>query len=108
MIHGVIEAIGLSESAVQRIRDVFRGCPRVERVLLYGSRAEGTFKPGSDIDLSLVGEELGFPDLARLDGELDDLLLPQKFDLNLFHSLEPGAFRERVIQRSVVFYERQS
>ncbi|MBI2421281.1 MAG: hypothetical protein HYV27_00530 [Candidatus Hydrogenedentes bacterium] len=61
-----------------------------------------------NIDLSLVGEDLDFSDLARLDGELDDLLLPQKFDLNLFHTLEAGGFRYRVLQRSVVFYERES
>ncbi|MFB6259136.1 MAG: nucleotidyltransferase domain-containing protein, partial [Thiohalorhabdaceae bacterium] len=65
---------GLPQHAVDRLRDVFRRWPQIERVILYGSRAKGNFRRGSDIDLCVVGEDLGVSDLLKLDGEIDDLV----------------------------------
>ncbi|HUX40047.1 MAG TPA: nucleotidyltransferase domain-containing protein [Rectinemataceae bacterium] len=53
----------------------------IHRVILFGSRAKGTAKPGSDIDLCLEGPDIGTPELARLETLLDDLLLPWEIDL---------------------------
>ena len=44
---------GLSATVVAAINRVLARCPEVERAVLYGSRAKGNFKPGSDIDLTL-------------------------------------------------------
>ena len=44
---------GLSNATIEKIRSVFVRCPQVEKAVLYGSRAKGTFRNGSDIDLSL-------------------------------------------------------
>ena len=44
---------GLSDATIEKIRSVFARCPQVEKAVLYGSRAKGTFRNGSDIDLSL-------------------------------------------------------
>lgn len=78
---------GLPQHALERLRDVFRQWPQVERVILYGSRAKGTYRRGSDIDLCVVGEDLGVVDLLKLEGEIDDLLLPWKVDLSLRHQI---------------------
>ena len=79
---------GLPQHAVDRLRDVFRQWPQIERVILYGSRAKGNYRRGSDIDLCVVGEDLAVNDLLKLDGEIDDLLLPWKVDLSLHHMIE--------------------
>ena len=47
---------GLPESAIEAIRRVLAKCPGIEKVVIYGSRAKGTFRPGSDIDLALYGD----------------------------------------------------
>ena len=44
---------GLSDATIEKIRSVFARHPQVEKAVLYGSRAKGTFRNGSDIDLSL-------------------------------------------------------
>ena len=44
---------GLSGATTEKIRSVFARHPQVEKAVLYGSRAKGTFRNGSDIDLSL-------------------------------------------------------
>ena len=54
---------GLPPAAVASILQVLRGYPQIERVVLYGSRAMGNFRPGSDIDLCLVAPALGLREL---------------------------------------------
>ena len=44
---------GLSDATIEKIRSVFSRNPQVEKAVLYGSRAKGTFRNGSNIDLSL-------------------------------------------------------
>ena len=46
---------GLSPDEIERMRSVFRRVPAIREVVLYGSRARGTHRAGSDIDLALVG-----------------------------------------------------
>ena len=46
---------GLSESTIKRIHSVLVRYPQVETTVVYGSRAKGHYKPGSNIDLTLYG-----------------------------------------------------
>ena len=78
---------GLSAITVDRIQSVLKRYPAVENALLYGSRAKGTHRPGSDIDLTLCGDGLDFSLLTRIDNDLDDLLLPYQIDLSLMSLL---------------------
>ncbi|MFM8886535.1 MAG: nucleotidyltransferase domain-containing protein, partial [Chthoniobacterales bacterium] len=62
---------GLSGQTVERIQEVFAHHPGVERAVLFGSRATGTARPGSDIDLALYGQGLDWRVLGRIEDELD-------------------------------------
>ena len=66
---------GLSDATIEKIRSVFARHPQVEKAVLYGSRAKGTFRNGSDIDLTLFGDGLTYELLSLISRELDDLLL---------------------------------
>jgi uncharacterized protein len=76
-------AYGLDLQTLEAVLGVFRSYPSVEKAILYGSRAKGNFRPGSDIDLSLEGEGLDLTILQKIENDLDDLLLPYKIDLSL-------------------------
>ena len=79
--------------------------PQVDRALLYGSRAKGNFRPGSDIDLTLVGSEaLNLRVLYRIMDEIDDLLLPYTFDLSILRLIDDQEVREHIRRVGVVFY----
>ena len=95
---------GLSEVAIGKIRSVFSLHPHVEKAVLYGSRAKGNYKTGSDIDLTLYGEGLSYRELMDLNNELDDLLLPYTIDLSIFDKLEHAELREHIDRVGVVFY----
>ncbi len=98
---------GLPESAIEQICAIFASHREIERAVLYGSRAKGNFKPGSDIDLTLFGTDLTHELLLDLLVELDDLLLPWMIDLSLFASLNHPALQEHINRVGVVFYQRQ-
>jgi len=97
---------GLSDVMIEQICGVLARHPSVEKVILYGSRAKGTFKPGSDIDLSLHGSTITIHEMGDIDSELDDLLLPYTFDLLLFDTLNHVNLREHIERVGKTFYER--
>jgi predicted nucleotidyltransferase len=78
---------GLSTEDINKIKEVIARFPEVERVIIYGSRAKGNYKLASDIDLTLVGEKLTLSLLQSLENDMDDLLLPYKFDISIFHQI---------------------
>lgn len=95
---------GLSVQAVAAIRDVLAMHPSIDRAILFGSRAKGNYKNGSDIDLAVFGavdRELG-----KIAWELDDLLLPWEIDLIPFDSITNQDLREHIARVGQVFYSR--
>jgi len=97
---------GLTEATIGKIHGVFARFPEVEKAILYGSRAKGNFKTGSDIDLTLCGPSLT-PDLrSAIASELDDLLLPYTIDLSIFSELNHAELRDHIQRVGVAFYER--
>lgn len=98
---------GLNNKAINQIRQVFSKYPEVEKVLLYGSRAKGNFKPGSDIDLTFVGDLLSQSILNKIEDDIDDLLLPYNFDLSILKNVSNPDFIAHVNRVGIVFYERE-
>lgn len=87
---------GLPSSTLASIQAVLARFPRVARAAIYGSRAKGTFRPGSDIDLALFGDDLTADDLLEIDTALDDLDMPYLVDLALFAQVENAALRSHI------------
>ena len=97
---------GLTETTIENICAVFARFPEIEKAVLYGSRAKGNFKTGSDIDLTLYGEALTSDLRSTIASALDDLLLPYTIDLSVFNELNHANLREHIERVGVLFYER--
>lgn len=100
---------GLSPGTLQKIRNTLAQHPRVERAVVYGSRAKGTYKPGSDIDLTLFpapGASIDHRELGSIEEEIDDLLLPYMVDLSVFDHIDNAALREHIERVGRVLYVR--
>ena len=98
---------GLSDQALQKIRDVFVRYPQVEEAVLYGSRARGDYKNGSDIDLTLRGStELTHTILSRIANDLDDQLLPYTIDLSIFKNIRNPEMIEQIERVGVALYKK--
>ena len=79
---------GLSERALMLLRDLFATQPEILRVIVYGSRAKGNFRPGSDIDIALDAPDLSFQAFQRLCRAVDDLNLPWDIDPSLISHID--------------------
>ena len=99
---------GLPPAAVDKIRAVFARYPQVEKAVLYGSRAKGNYKNGSDIDLTLYGDGLNLGVQLKILNELDDLLLPWMIDLSIFSTINHAKLREHIERVGIIFYQREA
>jgi predicted nucleotidyltransferase len=97
---------GLPERTLEQICTVLAQYPFVERAVLYGSRAKGNYKPGSDIDLTLYGTGLTSALCATIADALDDLLLPYGIDLSVFAELKHPELEAHIQRVGVVFFQR--
>jgi predicted nucleotidyltransferase len=98
---------GLPEPAITAIQQVLAAHPEVEQAILYGSRALGRQRPASDIDLILIGSGISATSLARIDADLDDLLLPWVIDLSCLASITHPALLAHIERAGQVLYQRQ-
>jgi predicted nucleotidyltransferase len=101
-----VERFGLKRTLIEQINRVIGAYPEIERVVLYGSRAKGNYKPSSDIDLALIGDQLTELRLLELETRLDDLLLPYKLDLCRFHTLQNPSLIEHINRVGQEFFTR--
>lgn len=99
------ESTGLSKAEIEQLAAVLRRWPEIERGVLFGSRAKGTARPNSDIDLALYGD---IDDLTveRIALEMDELPLPYLFDIKAMSSLNNPALIEHIQRVGVEIYNK--
>ena len=97
---------GLKDIELEKICHLFAKNERIESVILYGSRAKGTYKPFSDVDITLVGSELTRSDLNHLLLSIDDLLLPYQFDISIFHTLKNPDLIDHIQRGGITTYNK--
>jgi predicted nucleotidyltransferase len=96
---------GLPAEVVQKICRVLSAYPAIKRATLYGSRAKGNYRRGSDIDLCLDAPTLDIRTQLELENRLDDLLLPWKIDLVARHNIANPALLEHIDRVGILFSE---
>ncbi len=99
---------GLPAATISSLQAVLAMHPQVETAVLYGSRALGSHKPGSDIDLALVGNALTERDLAMIANEIDDLLLPYTLDLCRLDAIDNPALLAHIKEAGKTIFRRES
>lgn len=97
---------GLNETTMNKIDSVFKEFPEIEKVLLYGSRAIGNFKNGSDIDLTFYGKNLDLKFISTVENKIDDLLLPYSFDISIFEKIKNPDLTSHIQRVGKIFYQK--
>ena len=98
---------GLKDTHRTAIVDVLRANGRVERAVLFGSRAKETFTQGSDVDIALFGEALTAADQARLAAAMEELTVPHRVDLLLYGGIEDATLRAHIRRDGIELYRRR-
>ncbi len=96
---------GLSEKTIERICSVLASYSAVQKAYIYGSRAKGNFREGSDIDIAMSGE-IDTKLLGDIAYDLDELMLPYTIDLSVYEKLRNDKLREHIDRVGKVFYEK--
>ena len=79
---------GLSEKTLNTLYSIFCKYPDIEQVILYGSRAKGNYRSGSDIDVTIkTRKDFNFTDLLRISGDFDDSDMPYFVDVSVYDKL---------------------
>ncbi len=97
---------GLPDRTVAIIRQILADFPAVKKAVIYGSRAKGNYKPGSDVDLTLFGDGLDLRTLGEISSRLDESPIPYQVDLSIFDRLDHMKLREHIERVGIAFYQR--
>ncbi|VVB96232.1 Nucleotidyltransferase domain protein [uncultured archaeon] len=101
-----LKNFGLNDNDLETIIAILRKYPQIEQALIFGSRAKGNFKPGSDVDIVIKGNvEDIITDISFSLNE--DSLLPYKFDVLDYSSISNENLIEHINRVGIVFYERK-
>lgn len=96
-------AFGLPQVAREQLVSILREYPEIAQARIFGSRAKGNYRPGSDIDLCPDAPEMSMPRRLELENRLDDLLLPWRIDLVLRHEIDNPALLDHIDRVGIAF-----
>ena len=102
-----MSGIGLTDHEVVLMCSVFGAHPDIREAILFGSRAKGTFRPQSDVDLALIGLADDLEAEAVAD-DLDRLPLPYRFDVKAHDAIAYQPLRDHIRRVGVSLYRRDS
>lgn len=95
---------GLSSAIIADLHRVFAAYPEVEQVLIFGSRAKGNFRSGSDIDLAVLASRVSEARFTQLWNELDALPILFKMDVLHWNSLGNERLKNKIREEGKVFF----
>jgi len=96
---------GLSDSVIEELQDIFRRHKNISKVLIFGSRAKGNYRDGSDIDLVAIGNNLDYNQIIKILTEIDDLELLYSVDLLDYSKIIDTPIGDHINRVGQVFYQ---
>lgn len=98
---------GLLDSDMESILIIFNNYPQIEKAVLFGSRAKGNFKNGSDVDIAIIGEEINFYLVNQISYKLnEETRMPYKFDILNYQSIKELELKNHIDRVGIEFYKK--
>ena len=97
---------GLPPGRYERIVSVFAQFASIDEVIIFGSRALGTSKPSSDIDFALVGKEITYTDILKLQRVLDELPYGYLYDVLDYKKISTPELKAHIDKFGLSFYKK--
>ena len=96
-------SFGLPERTINELLEYFKMKPEIQKVVIYGSRAKGTYKNGSDIDFAIWSDK---ENSSEITAELEELPTPYMFDVVDYKMLSHENLKKSIDKDGIVFYKR--
>ena len=101
-----IRKYGLLTTDIEKMISIFKSNSKIENVILFGSRAIGTYKPGSDIDIALKGTDIKLNDILNINADLDNISTPYKFDIVIYSRITESALTDHIKRVGISLFKR--
>jgi len=98
---------GLKVHTIEKIKKIFSQYNQIKKVIIYGSRAKGNYEIGSDIDLTITGDNINLSLLYKIEDDLDELCLPYTFDVSIYNHIKNKNLLEHINRAGMEFYSRK-
>jgi predicted nucleotidyltransferase len=99
---------GLSPATLEKLNSVFAQHNAIDSVVIYGSRAKGNYRTGSDIDLTIKGGGIPFSEFMQIENQIDDLMLAYTVDLSQYRQLENADLIAHIERVGMEIYARDN
>lgn len=97
---------GLPDDLSKKILEIFQSNSQISEVILFGSRAKGAFREGSDIDIAIKGSNLTFESKDAILLLYDKLFLPWKLDIVLYESIQEPELKAHIDRAGQALFSR--
>ncbi len=98
-----MNSFGISEKSYLILQSYFQQAENIDKVVIFGSRALGTYRNGSDIDLALFGKDLN---IIKINAELEELQTPYMYDVLEYETLQNQALKDHIRTQGQIFFQR--
>jgi len=98
---------GLSKKTIQKLSKIFEENTNTEEAIIFGSRAKGNYREGSDIDIALKGKKLNFEILKNLELEIDKLMLPYEINLVIYNNIDNKDLKKHIERVGIEIYKEK-
>ena len=102
-------AYGLTDKDLDLICLAIESQEEVMEAVLFGSRAMGNHKRGSDIDLAIKGTDVDLRTISSLSARLnEELPLPYQFDVVDYATIDTPALTQHIDEFGKVLFRREA
>jgi len=99
---------GLRDEDLDNIITTMQQFPEIEKAAIFGSRVKGNYKPGSDVDIAIWGNDVSFSTLSRLHAILEEESpMPYFFDIVDYSHLNHQELKNHIDRAGIVFFTRE-
>ncbi len=96
---------GIENHHMDLILKSLKQFPEIETAILFGSRAMGNYRPGSDIDLAIKGSQINQATCSELSGLLnEELPLAWYFDIIPFETIQNSSLTDHINRVGIEIY----
>jgi predicted nucleotidyltransferase len=94
---------GLKDSDLNYIRQIVKNFPEIDDIVIFGSRAIGNYKPGSDIDICIKGKNISLDTVSKLKAALEDMgPLPYFVDIIDYNNIDNLELQKHIDEFGII------
>lgn len=103
----IYDKLGIKQELLNNLIDIFSCNTQIDKVVVFGSRSNGTYKETSDIDICIYSKELNSKRLNIIIDEINNLNTVLQFDIVNYYSLKKDALIKNIDKEGVIIYEKK-